>query len=99
MNKINPPIDKIHKPKIDKELNNEQIKPIKNDEQITIRNHREAIGNKNEQIESSEKDLNLFEAMIAARDKTIQQNESDYRTLLDDLISAKITIEDLKSAI
>ena len=76
-----------------------QIWEMKNDEQITIRNHREEIGKKNEQIESSEKDLNLFEAMIAARDKTIQQNESDYRTLLDDLISAKITIEDLKSAI
>ena len=76
-----------------------QIWEMKNDEQITIRNHREEIGKKNEQIQSSEKDLNLFEAMIAARDKTIQQNESDYRTLLDDLISAKITIEDLKSAI
>ena len=76
-----------------------QICELQNEEQKTIRNHQEEIGKKNEQIESSEKDLNLFEAMVAARDKTIKQNESDYRTLLDDLISAKITIEDLKSAI
>ena len=76
-----------------------QICELQNEEQKTIRNHQEEIGKKNEQIESSEKDLNLFEAMVAARDKTIKQNESDYRTLLDDLISAKITIEELKSAI
>ena len=34
LNKINPPIDKIDKPKTDKNLNNEQIKPIINNEQI-----------------------------------------------------------------
>ena len=32
--KINQPIDKIDKPKTDKNLNNEQIKPIINNEQI-----------------------------------------------------------------
>ena len=76
-----------------------QIWDLRNEEKIAIKNHLEEIRKKNEQIESSEKDLNLFEAMILQRDRTIQQNESDYRTLLDDLINAKITIEDLKSAI
>ena len=76
-----------------------QIWDLKNDEQKAIKAHRDEIQKKDELILSSENDLNLFEAMIAERDRTIQRNESDYRALLDDLISAKITIEDLKSAI
>ena len=76
-----------------------QIWDLKNDEQKAIKAHRDEMQKKDELILSSENDLNLFEAMIAERDRTIQRNESDYRALLDDLISAKITIEDLKSAI
>ena len=76
-----------------------QIWDLKNDEQKAIKAHRDEVQKKDELILSSENDLNLFEAMIAERDRTIQRNESDYRALLDDLISAKITIEDLKSAI
>ena len=76
-----------------------KIWDLRNEEQKVIKALREEILQQNEQIESLEKDLNLFEAMVAERDRTIQQNESDYRALLDDLINAKITIEELKSAI
>ena len=63
-----------------------------------INSQVELIQRKNEQIDSAEKDLNLFEAMITERDRKIQKIESEYQTLLDDVINAKVEIEYLKSA-
>ena len=61
-----------------------------------INSQIELIQKKDEQIDSAEKDINLFEAMVSERDRKIQKLESDCRTLLDDLINEKVENEFLK---
>ena len=65
----------------------------------TIERQNELIKTKIEEIESAEKDLNYFEGMLSERDRRIQRHQSDYKKLMDELILAKIRIEELQNVI
>ena len=65
------------------------------DQEEEIQAQRETIQKLTEENASAEKDLNLFEAMLSERDRRILKHQSDYKKLMDELIAAKMMIEEL----
>ena len=64
----------------------------------TIESQNELIQKQTEQMESAEKDLNYFEAMLSERDRRVQKSQADYKKLMDELISAKLRIEEFQNS-